>query len=83
MENEICNCGVPFSLHNTCCGWNNANLILSENETFIPAVISAEEKEIRWLISQSKNADRLMRWFANKNQQYLYTASTVQSNLTE
>lgn len=25
---KYCGCGVPLSLHNTCCGWENANLIL-------------------------------------------------------
>jgi hypothetical protein len=64
MNKKTCSCGVPEDIHSpTCCGWGNANIILFEGEESMPAVISSEEKEIRWLISQSSNSKDLIKWF--------------------
>lgn len=66
MENKICSvCNVPMNIHNTCCGWQNANMLIHESEKTIMGIISDEEKEIRWLISQSPNSDKLFQWFLN------------------
>lgn len=48
MSKEICSCGVPYAIHNTVCGWENAGIIIQEGEKSIPANMSAEEKERRW-----------------------------------
>lgn len=46
---KVCElCGVPDSQHNTCCGWDNANVILFPWEFSVPAMIPAEEKELRY-----------------------------------
>lgn len=77
MENDFCPvCSVPVKMHNTCCGWNNANMIIHESEkVFTASSISDEEKEIRWLISQSPNSDKLFRWLLNNRS--TATATTV------
>lgn len=59
IENERCSCGVPNSQHNTCCGWENANIIFFPWEHTVPAYISPEEKEVRWLLSQQPNGIQL------------------------
>lgn len=62
-DDPRCTCGVPNSLHNTCCGWGNANVIMFPWEMTVP-MISDEEKEIRWLISQSPNSLRLSHFIS-------------------
>jgi hypothetical protein len=57
---DVCFCGVPHSLHNTCCGWINANCIVFPHEKTIGGM-SAEEKELRYLISLSPNADEIAK----------------------
>ncbi len=54
-------CGVPLHLHATCCGWDNAHLVVFQNDNLygFAATTSAEEKELRWLISQSPNAEAI------------------------
>lgn len=68
VNNKTCsNCGVPEKLHNTACGWGNANIILFEGEETFNGATSAEEREIRWLISQSDNYKKLQSWFLTVN----------------
>jgi hypothetical protein len=74
MKNKTqvgCICTVPHELHGTCCGWDNANLIQFEGEKYLPSVVDAGEKEIRWLILQSPNKKSLIEWWVNRKQQFL------------
>jgi hypothetical protein len=71
MENvEKCSCGVPISLHSTCCGWQNAGIIAFPGEISFGMVtkpeITPEEREIRWLISQSQNRDALAKYYLGR-----------------
>jgi hypothetical protein len=48
-EETLCSvCGVPLSIHNTCCGWQNANLIIFPWEQTIAGAMSDSEKKRRW-----------------------------------
>lgn len=62
-EDTVCiSCGVPKSQHSTCCGWENANTIFFPWEHSVNARISSEEKELRYLISQSPNGLKMSRF---------------------
>ncbi len=78
MEKKLCSCGVPDDIHNpTCCGWDNANVICFEGEESIPAAMSAEEKEIRWLIYQSQNSIELIKWLNTSKIPIVITGAQV------
>lgn len=49
-KEEVCSCGVPLSLHNTCCGWGNANLIVFQWEKTIS--FGPDDAKKRYEISQ-------------------------------
>ncbi|MES2287429.1 MAG: hypothetical protein V4547_17175 [Bacteroidota bacterium] len=49
-ESKVCHCGVPLTIHNTACGWENASPIIFSWETSIPAAMTAHEKQIRYLL---------------------------------
>lgn len=47
-EDKICSCGVPDGIHNTCCGWENANVVLFPFDNEITGAVSSYEKALRW-----------------------------------
>jgi len=62
---QICTCGVPNVVHGaTACGWLNATVVTFNGENIVRPFISPEEKELRYLISQSPNALDLIRLVA-------------------
>ena len=64
---ETCSCGVPYKIHSSCCGWQNARPIIFGCETRVNPTMTPEETELRWLISQSPNADKIAeQLFTNK-----------------
>ncbi len=44
LEKKFCSCGVPYHLHNTCCGWENANIEIVPAET----VFNDNPTKARW-----------------------------------
>lgn len=64
MTTTKCNvCGVPDNLHGTCCGWRNAKMVYYPWEKFVIANPSAEERELRYLMSTSQNELLLARYY--------------------
>lgn len=61
---EVCTCGVPNSRHGTCCGWHNAHTVYFPWESIIGNP-SAEERELRYLISTSPNGMKLAHFMAS------------------